>query len=74
MKVIRLFQIVSFEVEQSQVEELQKRCINLEYPLLAEYDFKNDTINPDLKVVLKSSTILRPYQVRFKRFLMKIKR
>ena len=25
------------------------RCIELEYPLLAEYDFRNDTINPDIK-------------------------
>lgn len=25
------------------------RCIELEYPLLAEYDFKNDTVNPDIK-------------------------
>lgn len=25
------------------------RCIELEYPLLAEYDFRNDTHNPDLK-------------------------
>lgn len=27
------------------------RCIELEYPLLAEYDFKNDTVNPDIKLV-----------------------
>lgn len=25
------------------------RCIELEYPLLAEYDFRNDTVNPDIK-------------------------
>ena len=25
------------------------RCIELEYPLLAEYDFRNDTHNPDIK-------------------------
>lgn len=42
-------QIVSFEVNQSQIEVLQRRCIQLEYPLLAEYDFRNDTINPDIK-------------------------
>ena len=28
---------------------LRFRCIELDYPLLAEYDFKNDTVNPDLK-------------------------
>ena len=25
------------------------RCIQLEYPLLAEYDFRNDTANPDIQ-------------------------
>ena len=39
---------VSFEVNQTKIEDLQKRCIQLEYPLLAEYDFKNDTLNPDI--------------------------
>ena len=27
------------------------RCIELDFPLLAEYDFKNDTVNPDLRWV-----------------------
>ncbi|XP_076799627.1 general transcription and DNA repair factor IIH helicase/translocase subunit XPB-like [Clavelina lepadiformis] len=54
--------VVSFEVLQEQVETLQKRCIQMEYPLLAEYDFRNDTINPDLKIDLKPTTVLRPYQ------------
>ncbi|XP_077515110.1 ATP-dependent DNA helicase hay [Amblyomma americanum] len=53
---------VSFEVNQDYIEKLQKRCIELEYPLLAEYDFKNDTVNPDIHVDLKPSAILRPYQ------------
>ncbi|KAH8009550.1 hypothetical protein HPB51_018243 [Rhipicephalus microplus] len=53
---------VSFEVSQDHIEKLQKRCIELEYPLLAEYDFKNDTVNPDIHVDLKPSAILRPYQ------------
>eukprot|EP00105_Crassostrea_gigas_P003558 XP_011416454.1 PREDICTED: TFIIH basal transcription factor complex helicase XPB subunit [Crassostrea gigas] len=42
---------VSFEVKQEKIEVIQKRCIELEYPLLAEYDFKNDTVNPDIKLV-----------------------
>lgn len=25
------------------------RCIELEYPLLAEYDFRNDSVNPDIR-------------------------
>lgn len=31
---------VSFEVNQEKIEIIQKRCIELEYPLLAEYDFR----------------------------------
>ncbi|GFG37201.1 hypothetical protein Cfor_09331 [Coptotermes formosanus] len=53
---------VSFEVNQEKIEILQKRCIELEHPLLAEYDFRNDTVNPDINIDLKPSAILRPYQ------------
>lgn len=53
---------VSFEVIQDKIEDLQKRCIELEYPLLAEYDFRNDSVNPDIEIDLKPSTTLRPYQ------------
>ncbi|XP_063068131.1 general transcription and DNA repair factor IIH helicase subunit XPB [Engraulis encrasicolus] len=55
-------QTVSFEIRQEMIEELQKRCINLEYPLLAEYDFRNDTVNPDINMDLKPTAVLRPYQ------------
>ncbi|KAA0713407.1 TFIIH basal transcription factor complex helicase XPB subunit [Triplophysa tibetana] len=53
---------VSFEIRQEMIEELQKRCIQLEYPLLAEYDFRNDTVNPDINMDLKATAVLRPYQ------------
>ncbi|XP_052246340.1 general transcription and DNA repair factor IIH helicase subunit XPB-like isoform X2 [Dreissena polymorpha] len=53
---------VSFEVRQDRIEDIQKRCIELEYPLLAEYDFRNDTVNPDINIDLKPSAVLRPYQ------------
>ncbi|KOX74919.1 DNA excision repair protein haywire [Melipona quadrifasciata] len=53
---------VSFEVNQEKIEIIQKRCIELEYPLLAEYDFRNDTVNPDINIDLKPSAVLRPYQ------------
>ncbi|KAE8581622.1 hypothetical protein XENTR_v10024857 [Xenopus tropicalis] len=55
-------QTVSFEVKQDNIEELQKQCIHLEYPLLAEYDFRNDTMNPDINIDLKPTAVLRPYQ------------
>ncbi|XP_064097215.1 general transcription and DNA repair factor IIH helicase subunit XPB-like [Macrobrachium nipponense] len=53
---------VSFEVNQDKIENLQKTCIGLDYPLLAEYDFKNDTVNESIKIDLKPSAVLRPYQ------------
>nr|CAG4638268.1 EOG090X01LU [Cyclestheria hislopi] len=55
-------QTVSFELNQEKIETIQKRCIQLEYPLLAEYDFRNDTHNPDINIDLKPAAVLRPYQ------------
>ncbi|XP_065573948.1 general transcription and DNA repair factor IIH helicase/translocase subunit XPB-like isoform X2 [Artemia franciscana] len=55
-------EIISFEIDQNHLEALQKRCISLEYPLLAEYDFKKDTRNPDIPIDLKPNAVLRPYQ------------
>ncbi|CAG9862163.1 unnamed protein product [Phyllotreta striolata] len=57
-----LLETVSFEVNQEKIEVIQKRCIELEFPLLAEYDFRNDTVNPDINVDLRPSAVLRPYQ------------
>ena len=53
---------VSFEVNQSEIETIQKRCIELKYPLLDESDFKNDTRNPDMNIDLKPNATLRLYQ------------
>ncbi|KAK3587846.1 hypothetical protein CHS0354_019716 [Potamilus streckersoni] len=53
---------VSFEVKPEHIENMQKKCIEMEYPLLAEYDFRNDTVNRDINIDLKPSTVLRPYQ------------
>ncbi|EPZ32209.1 DNA repair helicase rad25 [Rozella allomycis CSF55] len=52
----------SFEIMASHVEIVKKRCIELDLPMLEEYDFKNDLINPNLEIDLKPSTIIRPYQ------------
>ena len=43
-------------------DSLFRRCIELDYPLLAEYDFKNDTRNANVNIDLRPSTVLRPYQ------------
>ncbi len=53
---------VSFEVNQEKIESIQKRCIELEFPLLAEYDFRHDTLNKDINIDLKPAAVLRPYQ------------
>lgn len=53
---------VSFEVDQEKIEIIQKRCIEIDHPLLAEYDFRNDTVNKDINIDLKPAAILRPYQ------------
>ncbi|KAJ6701752.1 DNA REPAIR HELICASE XPB1-LIKE [Salix koriyanagi] len=54
----------SFEVDPSQVENVKQRCLPnaLNYPMLEEYDFRNDTVNPDLNMELKPHAQPRPYQ------------
>ncbi|GAB4834440.1 General transcription and DNA repair factor IIH helicase subunit xpb1 [Ancistrocladus abbreviatus] len=54
----------SFEIDPSQVENVKQRCLPnaLNYPMLEEYDFRNDTVNPDLDVELKPHAQPRPYQ------------
>ncbi|CAH8610133.1 unnamed protein product [Heterobilharzia americana] len=54
--------VLALEVNQDQIEILQRRCIELEVPLLAEYDFRLDRVNKDILIDLKASTTLRPYQ------------
>jgi len=54
--------VTSFEVKQEEIETIQKRCIELDYPLLAEYSFREDTVNPNVNINLKPNAILRPYQ------------
>lgn len=52
----------SFQISNDSVEIVKKRCQEIEYPMLEEYDFRNDTRNPDLEIDLKPSTQIRPYQ------------
>ncbi len=47
---------------QEQLENLQKRTMELDFPLLAEYDFRHDAVNPDINIDLRPMAILRPYQ------------
>lgn len=52
----------SFEIDVASIEMVKKRCRDLDYPMLEEYDFRNDTANPTLEIDLKPATQIRPYQ------------
>ena len=54
--------IHSVEIPAKGVESVQKRCLELGYPVLEEYDFKNDQINANLEIDLKPNTSIRSYQ------------
>ncbi|KAJ3272804.1 hypothetical protein HDV01_005232 [Terramyces sp. JEL0728] len=60
-----------FEIEKNDVETLKKKCADLSYPMLEEYDFHADTFNPHLDLGnqtsnkdLKPNAKLRSYQER----------
>ncbi|XP_009790427.1 general transcription and DNA repair factor IIH helicase/translocase subunit XPB1 [Nicotiana tabacum] len=54
----------AFEIDPAQVENVKQRCLPnaLNYPMMEEYDFRNDTVNPDLDMELKPQAQPRPYQ------------
>jgi DNA excision repair protein ERCC-3 len=51
-----------FEVLTTSITKLKERCDALKFPLLEEYDFKNDKSNPDLPFALKTDYTIRDYQ------------
>ncbi|KAJ3343024.1 hypothetical protein HDU93_000194 [Gonapodya sp. JEL0774] len=55
-------QVFSFEIIKHKVEDVRRRCNQLDFPLLEEYDFRNDTSNAPLDIDLKATTQIRPYQ------------
>lgn len=54
--------VYTFEILKEQIETLQKRCQEIDYPLLAEYDFRNDPNIPNIDIDLRPNATLRPYQ------------
>ena len=58
--------IEDFEVEPTKIKEVKARCRALKWPLLEEYDFRNDTANPALPIELKHNekSSIRDYQTR----------
>lgn len=55
---------VSFQIKGESVEVVKRRAIDLDYPLMEEYDFRNDKVNPDVPMDLKPHTRIRRYQER----------
>jgi len=57
--------VVSFQVDSSKVENVKRQAIELDYPLMEEYDFRNDNTNPNVPLMdLKPITRIRRYQER----------
>lgn len=57
--------VVSFQVDGSKVENVKRQAIELDYPLMEEYDFRNDHVNPNVPLMdLKPITRIRRYQER----------
>ena len=57
--------VVSFQVDATKVEQVKRQAIELDYPLMEEYDFRNDERNPNVPMMdLKPITRIRRYQER----------
>ncbi|TPX31189.1 hypothetical protein SmJEL517_g05404 [Synchytrium microbalum] len=54
----------SFEIRKNMVETVRRRCRELDYPLLEEYAYTEDTANPTLDLTLKGTTAPRDYQAK----------
>ncbi|KAL8827788.1 MAG: hypothetical protein Q9191_002977 [Dirinaria sp. TL-2023a] len=57
-------QIHSVEIikDSMAIETVQRRCREIGYPVLEEYDYNNDRVNPNLDIDLKPNTTIRSYQ------------
>lgn len=55
---------VAFQIKAERVEVVKKQAIDLDYPLMEEYDFRNDTMNPNVPMDLKPHARIRRYQER----------
>mmetsp|Transcript_27008 Transcript_27008/g.43497 ORF Transcript_27008/g.43497 Transcript_27008/m.43497 type:complete len:866 (-) Transcript_27008:1085-3682(-) len=57
-------QVYNFEIKPQCVEEVRRSALKIDYPLMEEYDFRNDNVNGTLRIELRPSTEIRPYQER----------
>jgi DNA excision repair protein ERCC-3 len=54
--------IISINSEKKNIEIIKRRCVELDCPMLEEYDFLNDFYVSTIKIDLNPSTKVRPYQ------------
>lgn len=55
-------EVHAFEIHDSTIEVVQKRALEIQYPMLEEYDFRNDDRNANLEIDLRPATQIRSYQ------------
>ena len=53
---------LAFCISQKYFEDVKRVALELDFPLMEEYDFRKDKVNPNLLIELKPTTIIRPYQ------------
>lgn len=44
------------------IQAVKQRCSDLGWPVVEEYDFRGDTVNPNIPIDLKPTTQIRNYQ------------
>jgi hypothetical protein len=52
----------SFEIARTLVEDVRKRCVELDFPLTEVYDFRGDLANSSLEIDLSPKCVIRDYQ------------
>ncbi|GAA5908027.1 TFIIH/NER complex ATPase/helicase subunit SSL2 [Sporobolomyces salmoneus] len=55
-------EVHAFEIQEAEIEAVKRRCLDLDYRMMEEYDFRHDDVNPTLEIDLKPTAALRPYQ------------
>lgn len=53
---------LTYEIRPEHLECLKKRCIEIDFPLIEEYDFRNDKKLKEIDMELKNNIVIRTYQ------------
>lgn len=54
--------IFSREIDVNHLESLKRRCIDIDFPLIEEYDFRNDKKLKNINIELRNNIVIRTYQ------------